>query len=203
MWRDELASMVFASQLLSRLRSMWLVPETNPALFYSLLHRWRGLGARAALAIRVLPIIAGVAAIGLVGVLCNRVSGAWAGPVGTLLAAVSAQHAWYSQDIRACIFETAGVLVSMLGLLVWLAGERRARAGLVACVLGATFGFYCHITLAIWPVAAGLAMMALDWRALLARRGARALEFASANLVLAAVCAWWPSVFRTNSAPFP
>lgn len=191
MWRDELASMVFASQPLSRLWSGWMLRETNPPLFYSLLHGWLALGARSVLAIRILPILGGVAAIGLNGALCHRVSGAWAGGVGALLAAVSAQHVWFSQEVRGYIFETDGVLVSMLGLAVWLSGGRHARSGLAAYVLGAAFGFYCHVTLAVWPVAAGLAVLILHWRALVDGRGAKAVEFIVANAALAALCAWW------------
>ena len=71
MWQDELASMVFASQPLSRLWSAWMVRETNPPMFYSLLHLWLAMGARSILAIRALPDLGGVLAIGLVAALCN------------------------------------------------------------------------------------------------------------------------------------
>jgi hypothetical protein len=191
MWRDELASMAFASEPYSRLWSSWMARETNPPLFYSMLRLWLELGARSVIAIRILPMIGGVAAIGLIGSLCGRISGAWAAAAGALMAALSAEHIWYSQTIRGYIFETDGVLVSMLGLVVWLSGGRYARAGLVAYVLGAAFGFYCHVTLAIWPAAAGLAIAMLHWRSLLAERAMKAIEFAIANLALAAVCAWW------------
>ncbi|MBC7492325.1 MAG: glycosyltransferase family 39 protein, partial [Novosphingobium sp.] len=191
MFRDELSSMVFASQPMSRLWSLWMVRETNPPLFYSMLRAWLALGARTVTEIRLLPNIGGAVAIGLVGALCARVSGAWAGVIGALLAAVSAEHVWYGQYIRGYIFETDGVLVSMLGLLAWLDGGRHARAGLVAYVLGAAFGFYCHVTLAVWPVAAGLAVAIVHWRALIAGRGGKAAEFILANLLLAGLCAWW------------
>lgn len=191
MWRDELSSMVFASQPLSRLWSVWMVRETNPPLFYSLLHLWLALGAKSVLAIRVLPILGGVAAIGLVGALCHRVSGPWAGAAGALLAAVSAEHVWYSQEVRGYIFETDGVLLSMIGLVVWLAGERYSRAGLVTYVAGAAFGFYCHVTLAVWPVAAGTAVLLLHGRWLMIDRSVRFKEFAVANFALALICAWW------------
>ena len=195
MFRDELSSMVFASQPLSRLWSLWMVRETNPPLFYSMLKGWQALGAHSVLAIRLLPNIGGVLAIGLVGALCGRVSGAWAGVIGALLATVSAEHVWYSQYIRGYIFETDGVLVSMLGLLAWLDGGRRQgygrRAGLAAYVLGAAFGFYCHVTLAVWPVAAGMAVGIVHWRMLIAGRGGKAAEFVAANLALAVLCAWW------------
>ena len=190
MFRDELSSMVFASQPLSRLWSLWMVRETNPPLFYSMLKGWQALGAHSVLAIRLLPNIGGVIAIGLVGALCARVSGAWAGVVGAALATVSAEHVWYSQYIRGYIFETDGVLVSMLGLLAWLDGERRARIGLAAYVLGAAFGFYCHVTLAVWPVAAGLAVLIVHGRALIGQPR-RVGAFVLANLALAVLCAWW------------
>jgi hypothetical protein len=191
MFRDELSSMVFASQPLSRLWSVWMVRETNPPLFYSMLRGWLALGAHTVTEIRLLPNIGGALAIGLVGALCARVSGAWAGVVGAALAAVSAEHVWYSQYIRGYIFETDGVLVSMIGLLAWLDGGRHARSGLVAYVLGAAFGFYCHVTLAVWPVAAGIAVSIVHWRALFDARGRKAAEFIGANLVLVMLCAWW------------
>ena len=58
-------------------------------------------------------------------------------------------------------------------------------------MLGAAFGFYCHVTLAVWPVAAGMAVLILHWRALLEARGRMLAEFAIANIALAALCAWW------------
>ena len=194
LWQDELASMVFASQPLSRLWSAWMVRETNPPMFYSLLHLWLAMGARSILAIRALPELGGVLAIGLVAALCNRISGPWAAVVGALMAMVSAQHVWMSQDLRAYIFETDAILVSMLGLLVWLADKRHARAGLATYVLGAAFGFYCHVTLAVWPVAAGLAVAALHGRKMLTVRRGNAFEFLVANLALAVLCAWWASI---------
>ena len=191
MFRDELSSMVFASQPMSRLWSWWMIRETNPPLFYSMLRGWLALGAHSVTEIRLLPNIGGVIAIGLVGAFCARVSGAWAGVVGALLATVSAEHVWYSQYIRGYIFESDGVLVSMLGLLAWLDGGRHARLGLAAYVLGAAFGFYCHVTLAVWPVAAGVAVLIVHRRALIVNRGIKAMEFISANLALALLCAWW------------
>jgi hypothetical protein len=52
MLRDELSSIVFASQPLSRLWSVWMVRQTNPPLFHSLLRGWLALRARLVTQIR-------------------------------------------------------------------------------------------------------------------------------------------------------
>lgn len=191
LWRDELASMVFGYQPLSKLWSGWMLRETNPPLFYSMLHLWRGTGVQSVVGLRILPIMGGVAAIGLVGLLCRRLSGDWAGASGAAIAAVAAWPVWFSQELRGYIFEVGGLLVALLGLLAWLDGERRARAGLVAYVLGTAFGFYCHVTFAVFPIAVAIALVALDRRWLLADGGRSLAEFTLANAALGLICLWW------------
>ena len=42
LWYDELASLEFARQPVSRLWSSWMLRETNPPLFYTMLSGWIG-----------------------------------------------------------------------------------------------------------------------------------------------------------------
>ncbi|MFX4883844.1 hypothetical protein ABTB71_19260, partial [Acinetobacter baumannii] len=56
---DEYASRYFSDQPFSRLWGWWLLRETNPPLFYSLLRLWRMVVPEADWSMRALPVLIG------------------------------------------------------------------------------------------------------------------------------------------------
>src|SRR5512142_2026365 len=69
LWRDEIASVAFARLPLSQLWSVWMVHETNPPLYYSLLHVWIRLFGEGEFAVRSLSAVIGAAAVACAGIL--------------------------------------------------------------------------------------------------------------------------------------
>lgn len=64
LWGDELYSVSFSRIPMDMLWGDWMVRETNPPLFYSILKGWIALFGEQDTALRVLTIIVGLAAIG-------------------------------------------------------------------------------------------------------------------------------------------
>lgn len=191
MWFDEFASLAFAEQPLSRLWSGWMVRETNPPLFYALLHGWLALGARSLLALRVLPIGLGVLGIVILAAIAQRAYGHRAAWAVAGLASLSAQHIYYSHTLRAYILAFDGVALSLLGLVILAGKPASPWKGAALYALGAVVAIHSHTTLFLWlPIAMlGFGVVLLpelrQWDTGLAR----ALLIANAGIALAG--AWW------------
>lgn len=190
MWYDEFASVAFADQPLRLLWSDWMIRETNPPLFYSLLHGWMKAFGHSLSALRMLPIVLGTIGIGLVAAVGWIASGRRAGVLAGALTAISAQHVYYSHTVRAYILAFDGVALALLGLAMIVTGRSR-RAGLACYVVGSTIAIHAHTTMYLWLPAAMLGLCAAVWRELWADRARLFLQLAFANLVVLALAAWW------------
>lgn len=194
-WFDEWASLFFAHQPLSRLWSGWMVRETNPPLYYTILRGWLlAAGPLGPVGARAPSIAAGLAAIALCWWGVGRADGPRAGAVAALLVAVSAQCIHFSQEVRAYAFLFLALAASFFALLDIVGrAERGERAPTRAWALfagGAIAAGYLHTTALLWPPVATLALIAVrpdfrpftgrDWRAL-----------ALADLAIAAALGWW------------
>jgi hypothetical protein len=192
LWFDELASVFFASQPLHRLWSVWMLRETNPPLFYTILRWWIDATGLSDAGLRVPGIAASVAAIAVVYAAVARACGRRAAIAAALLLALSPQQLYFSHQVRAYIFLYLAVAVSFAGLLhVLLASSTRARAaGWIVYAAGAVAGIYLHTTGVIWPATATLALMLVDARFRPAR-GALWIPLLIADLAIGLAASWW------------
>ena len=159
---DEMASMYFSGQPWGRLWGWWMARETNPPLFYSLLKAWRMVVPMGHWWMRALPL--GIALVHcVVFVRFVRARLGWpAALLGLLLFAVSWSDIYQAAYLRGYGLAKLMVLVSFIGLVDALSGER-ARAlhrGWVLYVAGGAIAIYCHTTMLLWPVIATFAALA-------------------------------------------
>lgn len=189
LWFDEWAALIFADQPMARLWSGWMARETNPPLFYALLGGWQALGFGGVVDLRLLPVLAGVAQIGVAGAIAARWHSWRAGVLVVWLLALSAQHVFASQLLRGYGFTMLGASLSLAGLLVWWWEGR--RWGLALWAAGALLAIYCHTTLLLWPLVAGLGLLALRRREADRRW---MIKFALAGLVVLAGAGWWLAI---------
>lgn len=164
---DEMASVYFSGQPWGHLWGGWMVRETNPPLFYSLLKLWRGLVPMGHWGLRALPL--GIAAVQLaLFARTARRLGPWAAVMALALCAVSWSDVWAAAYLRGYGLARLAVWVSFLGLVAALEGRRR---GWLVYGTGALVAIHFHTTMLLWPVIATLAVFlegalcrALDWR---------------------------------------
>lgn len=96
LWYDEYASLYFAHEPLRHLWGEWMVRETNPPLFYTMLKGWLALGFDSRAAIRLLSIIGGTLQVALLAMICWRWTGRQAAIAVSLLAALAPAGIYYS-----------------------------------------------------------------------------------------------------------
>ncbi|HEY8179242.1 MAG TPA: glycosyltransferase family 39 protein [Candidatus Limnocylindria bacterium] len=150
LWRDEVASVVFAKGSLGSLLSLVDRPRAevglaNMATYYLLLHFWLGLGESEA-QIRLLSVIFGVASVVPVYFIGRRLAGWTLGALAAGIYVLIPFAVRYSQEAR-------GYSMAMLaaGLLTWLlliGVERRSRWPWAAYGVVAALGLYVHFFVA-------------------------------------------------------
>jgi uncharacterized membrane protein len=196
LWNDELASIKFAQVPLHLLWSDWMIRESNPPLYYSLLHVWIAVFGESDAAVRMLSVLLGVACVGLTFPLGRRVGGDRVGLIAAGLAAVSGQGVLYSQNARGYGLAHAGALVALTGTLWFLQqveaedDPRRRRWALAAYATGCVVALYGHTMLILLPlIVNGFVFYRLG------RRGFRPmrplLEWIAANLLVLLAWSWW------------
>lgn len=192
LWFDEYATLIFADQPAARLWSGWMVRETNPPLFYTMVRAWQGLGLRGVDALRWLPELGGVLGLALLAAAAWLGWGSRAAVPALVLGGLSAQHVHFSQLLRGYVFAADGVTLAFIGLLLVLeagpdSADRRRRLGWGLYFAGSVAAIYFHTTMVLWPVVATLALplVARQPRWLLLR----AVLVADLAIVLAA--GWW------------
>ena len=168
---DEYASLYFSGHPLTDLWGPWMLRETNPPLFYSLLTLWRALVPADAFALRVLPLAIALAQIGLVARFAWRRYGPAAAVLAVLLLAVSVSDIYQSPYLRGYGLARLGATISFIGLVTALEGGTRTRRGWAGFVGGAVLAIHCHTTMLLWPpVAVGAVVLdaalapGLGWR---------------------------------------
>lgn len=193
-WFDDYASLIFADQPQARLWSGWMARETNPPLFYAALRLWQQAGAHSDLALRGLPILAGMAHVGLVGWMCRRWHGRRAAVLAVWLLALSAQHIGVSQMLRGYGFTVLGATASLAGLMLWWDGGRARLPGMALYVLGAMVAFYSHSSLLLWQAVGPGAVALLRLRELAADRWRVLRDLVAMGLMALLGSAWWLAI---------
>lgn len=204
LWFDELASIFFARQPLDHLWGGWMVRETNPPLYYTLLKAWLAISPYELIAFRLPSILAGVASIWVCHGIVRRLHSRSAADIAALLLALSSIHIYFSHEMRGYVFAFLGVAVALRGLVSWIEGLARGEdrpGGMIVYALASLFAIYNHTTLILWPPAATLALLLVcwpDWR-----RDPRLLgTIILANLAILIGVLWWLGiVVRQVSGP--
>ena len=122
MWSDEGLSLYRARQPLDKLLSNIITVDgidtvdTNPPLYFLLLHYWRGVAGESVFGLRLLGALAGTMAVPLMYVLGKRAYGRLAGLAAALLLSISPFHVWQSQVLRNYGLLVTLNLMSVYGL---------------------------------------------------------------------------------------
>ncbi|WP_218018024.1 glycosyltransferase family 39 protein [Sphingomonas azotifigens] len=169
LWFDEYAALFFAHQPYARLWSDWMVRETNPPLYYSILHGWIELiGPMDRVTLRVPTILANLLTIAVAYFGVARHYGERAAALGAMLLAVSAQQIFYAHQVRGYSFLALALTVSFFGLMRIVAAEERGTrdqtGAWLSFVGGAIAAIYLHVTALLWVPIATLALLAVDRR---------------------------------------
>jgi hypothetical protein len=188
---DEIFSLSFADEPMSHLWGNWMVRETNPPLFYTVLKAWAWLGANSITSLRMLPNLGAAIEMILVAEIARRRYGWWAALSAVVLIGLSYQHLYIGQFLRAYIFVIDSVALSLLGLSLWLDGGRMRNFGLALYVVGGTLGCYFHTTMFLWPVIASAGVFLVYFRDLTRDSGRLLAQLAAADLVIGALGSWW------------
>lgn len=187
LWYDELASLEFARQPVGRLWSSWMLRETNPPLFYTMLSGWIALVGQDDVAVRLLPIGIGTAGIGVAYGLGRAVGDAKVGLLVAALLSLSALGTDLSQQVRGYALAQLAVLLACTGMVLYL--RRRTPGGLVLYGIATLIGLYTHTTVALFAGLAGVAMLWL----LRSDRRAQARWLAT-NVAVLAGWGWWAMI---------
>lgn len=191
LWSDELASVFFADQPMSNLWSGWMVRETNPPLYYSLLQGWVAIVGLGTVKLRLFSVLAGLMVLIVTYVGVGQNYGKRAGFVAALMLALSAQQLQFSLMVRSYIFLYLAISISFFGLLsIVRHPDRKQLPGWAAYVVGAVAGVYLHTTACIWPIAATLSLIAVD-RRYLPFVGKRWVHLVCADVLIVAGSSWW------------
>lgn len=191
LWFDEQASAFFSDQPFARLWSDWMLRETNPPLYYSMLRAWRAVFGSSDLAIRALSVAASLAAIVLISAVARRAYGARAGLIAAGLAALSGRQLYFAEQARAYIFVLCAVLVAIGALLAFGATDDARRRWRCAALFAAAAvaGIYLHTTMLLFPAIAATAVVAAD-PLRYARRPALLLPLVAAGVAILLAAGW-------------
>lgn len=190
-WFDEYASLFFADQPLSRLWSTWIVRETNPPLFYTLLKCWHAVVGDTVLWLRLLPELGGALQLALFAGLGQALFGRRGAYYAVLIVGCSAQTVAFHQMLRGYVFAADALALSLLGLLLWHQSGERRPGFLLLYASAAAAGIYCHTTLIFWPVVATPAYLIANIRHLPRARWQIVRQLVLANSAIIAMAGWW------------
>lgn len=178
MWSDEGLSLYRARQpLLENLQNTITVDgidtqDTNPPLYFVLLHGWRSLAGESVFALRYVGSLAGFLAVPLLYVLGAGLYGRNVGLVAALLMALAPFHVWQSQVLRNYGLLVTLNLLSVYGLLRFVMAKEPPRwRWLLLWAVAGLLGIYTHY-FAFFVFAFGLLALAISAAA---RAGVRQL----------------------------
>jgi mannosyltransferase len=161
-WVDEAFSARVSDLSLTDLVRTATADDTNPPIYYVLLHFWMDAFGDSAAALRSLSAVVGVLLVFMVFKLGERLSGSRAGLIGAVLAAVSEFLVHYSQEARVYSLLALLSACSYYFLIVLLDGLRRWPVA--GYVVTTTALLYAH-TYGLFVFAAQVAFfsLALFW----------------------------------------
>jgi mannosyltransferase len=170
-WNDELFSVGWSQFSIPFLWGEGMRIETNPPLYYQLLHWWMAWVGQGVFNVRLLGVLVSAATVPVVYLLGVELGGRRLGLLAALLFAIMPIEVSYAQEARGYALLTFMLAMALLGLAMF---RRRVRSGgslawpLLLHVVGATGAVYTHAT-AVFALAAMVFCIAplLDRRNLL------------------------------------
>lgn len=186
---DEFASMYFSQHPLSDLWGWWMLRETNPPLFYTILKIWRAIVPESQGALRLLPLLLSLAQIGLLARFVGRTYGPMAAVLCIALFALSPSDIYQSEYVRGYVLAKLAVALSFIGLVSALRESDHPAKGWPVYVGGAVVAIYSHTTMLLWPAIASIAVL-VEWGLCRTFTRARFAALAAANLAVAMLSAW-------------
>ena len=195
LWEDEIAAVEIARHPLALLWSGWMVRETNPPLYYSILHFWMAAFGESEFAVRSLSALLGSAAIGLFYLLGRRIASWQVGLASALLAALWSHQVYFSQEARGYILGACGALVALIGLVRICDGLRQTTDASspwpwLMYFGGSLVALYVHTTHVLLPFLANV-YFAWLWLYRRPRPVRPMLVWIGVNAALVAAWAWW------------
>lgn len=132
LWYDDFQSVVYlgAPAWKTYLALVRMLNPDHVPLYFLLQYAWAQVAGTGVLAIRLLSVIAGLAAIPLLYVFSKELWGRQAGLLAALLLALSPLHIWYSQALRYTVFIDSLSLISTYALVRAVRGNRWSAWGL-------------------------------------------------------------------------
>ena len=140
-WVDEADAIRIASMNLSEI-PLALAHDTQPPLYYALLHAWIAIFGDGVAAVRSLSVLCGVLLIPAAALLARRVGGARSGMAAAWLMAASPFAVQFSQETRMYMLLPLLATLALERLIVFL--HRGDRGALVAHAALMAAAFYTH-----------------------------------------------------------
>lgn len=122
-WLDETTAVRQASWSIPDMLA-WMSDNVHPPLFHTLLHYWIWEFGRGEIAVRVFPLVWGIAAIPLTYWAAHTIYDRRAGLIAAALVAFAPFFVWYSQEARMYTMMLVFALVSIAALWRALASRR-------------------------------------------------------------------------------
>jgi uncharacterized membrane protein len=152
MWNDEGLSVYRARQPLATIAANIITidgsetRDTNPPLYFLLLHLWRGLGGESVFALRFLAVLIAVLNVPLLYELGRLTFNRSVGLAAAFFLAISPFHVWQSQEMRNYSLLLFFNLLSIVGLFhfVLAHGRHRRWRWLLLWAIAGLAGIYTH-----------------------------------------------------------
>lgn len=196
MWLDELSSVTISWAPFGLLWSDWMLYETNPPLYYSLLNLWLRAFGESEFAVRSLSVLLGLLGIVVVFLFARAMHATLAALLAAVFCALSAEQLGFSQEARGYMLGFVAATLAGYALIRladdWTQGvtPRRSLPIYALYVIATAAAAHTHTTFFVLPILANV-FMGWVWLFRTPRRASDALAWINANLILAAACAWW------------
>lgn len=148
LWRDEVDTLMFATQPLDQFIAMFRQPGQNGPLFFLLMRPWLAAAGHSEFALRFLAALAGVLSVPILYVLTARLAGRRVALVAALLMAAAPYGVWYGQEAKMYALLTALLPATLLAITgIATEGHSRLRRGVAwaALYVLTSLSFYTHL----------------------------------------------------------
>jgi mannosyltransferase len=163
LWHDEFFSVYWASDG-NHFALTHLFDETNPPLYYLLLHWWIGLFGDSAAAIRLLSALFSALTVPVVYLLGRNMFGKQAGVLAVLLSTVSYWGLFYAQEARGYSLLYLAFALGLLCLHSILAELQRGNQSRNSVLAAHGVGFVLAACVCAWTHYVGLTVALMWWR---------------------------------------
>ena len=192
LWIDEFASLDFADRPLGQLWSNWMIGETNPPFYYTLLKGWIALFGDGEVAVHSLSALFGVLCVALIYWLVELASGPRAGCIAAIMLTFSGPAYFHSQNARAYGLALAFSLASVAATIrILQAAEegRVARRWYLFYAISMVGALYCHTTMVVLPFL--LNLFVFVYVVFVQKVRAILPSWIAANVAAGIAWAWW------------